>query len=346
MDPGSPARPFQCTLYFSLGNGIGNVLEALYAVEYCMRMRVRTCFSAEGIPGSFSDYLRECYGDIYIEAGAAVTCNYFIHSFTVERKPDVEYEYYFYVRPDYYSTLSKSETELYLEIVKALFPGGTGELTLTQLLEDEPEPGILQPLSSKIIIYPGSNAQNPVKRWPWYGELIKKLGPEEVIIIGGNDDLDFSHSYTYPSWLSATLPQRLLNTRSLWEFFRRIGLLRKWSHPDWYRNNEHVYINRFSWKELAFIFRRSKLFVGNDGGLMHFAAACGMKGIAIFGPTSVNKNKPYNKRMKSLSLNYPCQPCQYGIGNISLASGFINCPFGIKCLSAISAEQVHSLLDK
>ena len=53
--------------------------------------------------------------------------------------------------------------------------------------------------------------------------------------------------------------------------------------------------------ESGALFKRASLFVGNDTGLMHLAAACGTTTIAIFGPSSPIAYGPYTKKGKAVS---------------------------------------------
>jgi ADP-heptose:LPS heptosyltransferase len=45
---------------------------------------------------------------------------------------------------------------------------------------------------------------------------------------------------------------------------------------------------------------------------MHVTAAMDVKQVAIFGPTSTVKNKPWSKKAVVITKGLDCQPCQYG----------------------------------
>lgn len=60
---------------------------------------------------------------------------------------------------------------------------------------------------------------------------------------------------------------------------------------------------------LAAVLRRCDLFIGNDSGITHLAAAVGTSTIAIFGATDPNVWGPRGKRVKILYEKVSCSPC-------------------------------------
>ena len=58
------------------------------------------------------------------------------------------------------------------------------------------------------------------------------------------------------------------------------------------------------------VLRRSMLFLGNDSGVMHLAAAAGVPLLALFGPTSPVRFGPWGKRARVLYTSFPCSPCR------------------------------------
>lgn len=60
----------------------------------------------------------------------------------------------------------------------------------------------------------------------------------------------------------------------------------------------------------AAILRKAALFVGNDSGLMHLAAAAGTPLVAIFGPQSPVKFGPWSDRARVLYKGFACSPCR------------------------------------
>jgi ADP-heptose:LPS heptosyltransferase len=62
-------------------------------------------------------------------------------------------------------------------------------------------------------------------------------------------------------------------------------------------------------EELVALCEKSKLFVGGDTGPMHFAAAVGTPIVAIFGPTSSDRNGPFRREDIVVERRLPCRPC-------------------------------------
>lgn len=84
---------------------------------------------------------------------------------------------------------------------------------------------------------------------------------------------------------------------------------------------------------LVSLARRSRLFVGNDSGLMHVAAACGTPVVALFGPNHPRRCGPRGVAHRVARRDFPCSPCLQ-----------IACPFTQKaegqCMQDLSVEEV------
>jgi heptosyltransferase-2 len=63
--------------------------------------------------------------------------------------------------------------------------------------------------------------------------------------------------------------------------------------------------------QTAAIMKHCKLFITNDSGLMHIAAALKLKTVAILGPTNKNYIYPWQTEYKIASINLECSPCFY-----------------------------------
>ena len=100
-------------------------------------------------------------------------------------------------------------------------------------------------------------------------------------------------------------------------------------------------VGKLSWEETIGILCQSRLFLCNDGGIMHVSLACRTKTVAFFGPTD-----PYtlvlksNQHLQPVFLALPCQPCwQKG------PMGRFRCPEVKKaCLEYIATDQVINLI--
>lgn len=61
--------------------------------------------------------------------------------------------------------------------------------------------------------------------------------------------------------------------------------------------------------QLAALLARSDLYVGNDSGVTHLAAALGVSTLALFGPSDVRRWTPRGPSVTVLSRKVPCSPC-------------------------------------
>ena len=62
--------------------------------------------------------------------------------------------------------------------------------------------------------------------------------------------------------------------------------------------------------EVSALAARSQIFVGNDSGIAHIAAAVGTPSVVIFGSSNVAHWRPWNKTAAEVVLEeMPCQPC-------------------------------------
>ncbi len=92
-------------------------------------------------------------------------------------------------------------------------------------------------------------------------------------------------------------------------------------------------------KVAAAIVERCHLFVGNDSGPMHMAAALGVPTVAIFGPGTPRRTAPLASRGRVVTLtkDYPCSPCRQVVFREYPASP-AGKPF---CLEEIQIDEVE-----
>lgn len=87
-------------------------------------------------------------------------------------------------------------------------------------------------------------------------------------------------------------------------------------------------VGRTSLVELAAVFRRCRLMIGNDSGPGHLAAAVGVPVVTIFGPTSYAQAAPYGRSSRVVTADVSCSPCR----NWECSE--------LRCLKEVSADQV------
>src|SRR4030067_2066103 len=102
--------------------------------------------------------------------------------------------------------------------------------------------------------------------------------------------------------------------------------------------SSHKLINlagKTSLSEATATIERCRLFITNDSGLMHIAAALNVPVIAIFGSTSPERTGPYGKGHHIIYKNVECSPCLKR-----------ECPTDFKCMELISVDEVYSRAEK
>ena len=329
-------------IFFLVDSGIGNAIEMLYALEHCMHVGARAGIFMNKISASFIKYVQDCYGgDVVLDDIDGVTTTNLVQSFTFHDDFSIQYDNYFYINPDRNSCQHLSETEQYLSIARSIYPSDFKSQHLLYLKENFST--VIQNLDpgNKILMYPGCSSDFPIKRWPYFLELVKKIGEKNAIIIGGNDDLNYTHSFYYPNWVTTVVPGKLLNKIFFFNFLKKLGLLKKHAQFTGIEKMECSHFNQFSWAELVALIKRAKLFIGNDGGISHLAGACGSGGFILFGPSSVEKNRTYNADLIPVSTSYGCQPCQFRVDHKNfMSSNSILCPYQLRCLYKLTTEDI------
>ena len=97
--------------------------------------------------------------------------------------------------------------------------------------------------------------------------------------------------------------------------------------------------NQLPLPHLAAIIAKCRLFIGNDSGVTHLAAAAGTPTIALFGPTDPEMWGPRGEKVTILYKKLPCSPCQHDMRKTCLP---------LSCLDQIGIESVveEALLNK
>jgi heptosyltransferase-2 len=83
-------------------------------------------------------------------------------------------------------------------------------------------------------------------------------------------------------------------------------------------------------RELMALVKRCRLFLTNDTGPMHVAAAFKVPLVAIFGPTDWQNTSPYGAEAKLVRHPVSCAPCLLR-----------ECPIDHRCMTGVTVEQVY-----
>ena len=88
-------------------------------------------------------------------------------------------------------------------------------------------------------------------------------------------------------------------------------------------------------RQLAAIIARCSLFIANDAGPMHIAAALGVPTTGLFGPGEENIWFPYAEKdgHKALRKDVPCHPCHLDLCNRQ-GEGYM------ECMKLLSVDEV------
>jgi heptosyltransferase-2 len=88
-------------------------------------------------------------------------------------------------------------------------------------------------------------------------------------------------------------------------------------------------VGEASMRDLAALFSACSIFIGNDSGAMHVAAAAGLPVIGIFGSTDPEGTAPLTPQFSLIRESVSCSPC------------FLrNCPVDHRCMTRVSIDSV------
>jgi ADP-heptose:LPS heptosyltransferase len=90
-----------------------------------------------------------------------------------------------------------------------------------------------------------------------------------------------------------------------------------------------------SLSQAAALLSRSAVYLGNDSGVSHLAAAAGVRTIALFGPSDHRQWAPRGKKVVVVHRGLGCSPCP--------ETTMKSCPHHA-CLSELAAEEIISIL--
>jgi heptosyltransferase-2 len=91
-------------------------------------------------------------------------------------------------------------------------------------------------------------------------------------------------------------------------------------------------------REVASVIAGLTLFLSNDSGLMHLAAAVGTPVVALLGPTNPNYIRPWGAKHRIVRLNLDCSPCFY------YSPRHLRCRMKkeFQCINGISVDMVEN----
>ncbi len=132
---------------------------------------------------------------------------------------------------------------------------------------------------SLIAIHPGGSWKYklwPVQNFAELGDIIAQRYGAKVLVVTGPDEIELQ-----------TQMSKVMKSKPI--FIKDIGL-----------------------RQLAAIIQRCQLYIGNDTGPMHIAAAVGTRVISIFGSTDAKRSGPYGNGHIVISKKIDCSPCHPG----------------------------------
>lgn len=142
------------------------------------------------------------------------------------------------------------------------------------------------------------------KRWPAenFIDLIRNLPDYDFYLFGGPDDIEVNECI----YSSINEPNKVFLLRNL------------------------------PIREVASCIKYLDLFVSNDSGLMHLAAAAGTPVVALFGPTNPARLRPWQVKHEIVRAHSECEPCfNYSPKPLHCCRGN-----GYHCIRDIKAEMV------
>jgi len=167
-------------------------------------------------------------------------------------------------------------------------------------------------LGGRVVLCPGSKPGWDSKRWPHFGELVRRL--DNPVILCRQPDLD---AYADLDFLAPI------------------------------RGGRATVVTDAGLPEAAAILRGAAAVVANDCGLAHMAVAAGAPTLVLFGPSSLGKNRPLGANVRILSLGLDCQPCQgAATGPGRLAPNAYHCDLGYPCLADMTVDMVLDALQR
>jgi ADP-heptose:LPS heptosyltransferase len=115
-----------------------------------------------------------------------------------------------------------------------------------------------------------------------------------------------------------------------------LGRVFEAAHP-----NTIKLIGRTTIMQMHAVLKRVDMFIGNDSGSMHVAAAAGARVLGIFGSSCHHRFSAWGERCNSVSLELDCGPCGQG-HRIDRCSTCIHAT--PKCMDDLAPNKVFELV--
>ena len=183
-----------------------------------------------------------------------------------------------------------------LDYLFAMFKGSKGALSLPKNLPLYLNPAIQTQAKKKLSSFPnhfiafGIGANSTIKIWPidYFYQLALQL--QQKLSEMESDRFNI-------------LPVLLLGDEQDGELAKAFLKLASKDDP----LAIHDLTGQFSLMENAAIMQHANLFIGNDSGLMHLAAACHIPTLGLFGPTPAMRYRPYGEKCAHITTPNPIQ---------------------------------------
>jgi heptosyltransferase-2 len=221
--------------------------------------------------------------------------------------------------------VGKHEVDRYLDVVRCLGLSPAGLWTEMQVGKKEQDEASqllrangLKPDEIIFAVLPGGGKNPgtfmPTKRWPAdrFARLIDEMARRfqvKVLLVGGPGDEEVVGS------VISQMESRAVNL-----------------------------VGKTTFKQLAAVLQRCRLFIGGDSGPLHIAAAVGTPTVGIFGPSDPRLVAPRGEKHLAVWKKVSCSPC-YWPDTVAAGHDFSECGEGSReCMSAIQVEDVLSAI--
>lgn len=146
-----------------------------------------------------------------------------------------------------------------------------------------------------------SNKRWPIERFAGVADTISQKYKAKIIIFGGKEEIPLSRKVI--TGMNISKPISLVGETTI--------------------------------LQTAAVIKKCNLLISSDSGLMHLASAVATPLVAIFGPTSPTKNRPFGKESVIIKKDLSCSPCYPSS----------KCKNRV-CLSKISVDDVVATAEK